>query len=250
MNRATTPQVFIFPATSVLSPKLLTLPADCFMDTLDELLKGPDPVKSDQLTGPILDSTPLLATDVWQEAIDHFDVFAEADANAGFPVEQQQYLSDLTVDRYLYDTLAHEFELLDVWLGKNPGHPEATQVASFLRRREQFGARSWIDQQEKLYLWAQKNERDDIAASILGWRLLCRELADSLLAWSSQKHHDPRGQQIRLWQDSLGFYPQNRLRIWALRFLEDARAPQILAWEAAMNREIFETHPELLTGTR
>jgi hypothetical protein len=220
------------------------------MDTLDDLLKGPDPIKSDQLAGPILRSTPLLGTDVWQEAIDHFDVFAEAEANASLPVEQQQYLSDLRVDRYLYDTLAREFELLDVWLRENPGHPEATQVASFLQRRDQFGARSWIDQQEKLYLWARVNERDNIAASILGWRLLCQELAESLLAWSSQKHQDQRGQQIRLWQDSQAFYPQNRLRIWALRFREDARAPQILTWEAAINREIFETHPELLTGTR
>jgi hypothetical protein len=40
------------------------------------------------------------------------------------------------------------------------------------------------------------------------------------------------------------------LRIWAIRFLEDARAPQILAWEKAMYREIFDTHPELVTVTR
>jgi hypothetical protein len=220
------------------------------MDTLDELLKGPDPVKSDQLTGPILHSTPLLGMDVWQEAIDEFDAFAEAEANAGLPLEQQQYLSDLRVDRYLYDTLAREFELLAVWLRENPGHREASQVASFLQRRELLGARSWVDHQEKLYLWAQKNDQTDFAASILGWRLLCQELAESLLAWSSQNHLDPRARQIRLWQDSQGFYPQNRLRIWALRFLEDLRAPQILGWDAAMNREIFETHPELLTGTR
>jgi hypothetical protein len=220
------------------------------MDTLDELLKGPEPIKSDRLIGPILHSTPFLGIDVWQEAIDHFDVFGEAEANAGLPLEQQQYQSDLRVDRYLYDTLAREFELLDVWLRKNPGHDEATQVATFLQRRDRFGSCACIDQQEKLYLWAQKNEPDDIAASILGWRLLCRELAESLLSWSSQMHHDPRGQQIRLWQDSEGFYPQNRLRIWALRFLEDDRAPQILGWEAAMNRQILETHPELLTGTR
>jgi hypothetical protein len=220
------------------------------MDTLDELLKGPDPVKSDQLTGPILHSAPLLETDVWQEAIDHFDVFAGAETNADLPLEQQQYLSDLRVDRYLYDVLAGEFELLDIWLRENPGHPEAPRVASFLRRRDRFGARSWIDRQEKLYLWAQKNERDDAAVSILGWRLLCQELAESLLAWSAQGHHDPRGQQIQLWQDSQGFYPQNRLRIWALRFLEDPRAPQVLAWEAVINREISKTHPELLTGTR
>jgi hypothetical protein len=217
------------------------------MNPLDELLKDPELVKSDQLTGRILHSASLLGTDLWQEAIDHFDVFAEAETNAGLPLEQQQYLSDLRVDRYLYDTLACEFELLDVWLRKNAGHPEARQVSSFLQRRERFGGRSWIDRQEKLYLWAQKNERDDIGASILGWRLLCQELAESLLVWSLQRHHDPRGQHIRLWQDSQGFYPQNRLRIWALRFLEDARAPQILAWETAMNREIFETHPELLS---
>lgn len=205
------------------------------MDKLDELLKGPNPVKSDQLTGPILHSAPLLGVDVWQEAIDHFDTFAEAETNARLPVEQQQYLSDLRVDRYLYDTLAHESELLDVWLRKNSGHPDAAQVASFLRRRHQHGARSWIEQQEKLYLWAQKKEREDIAAAILGWRLLCQELAESLLAWSAGRHNDPRGQQILLWRDSLGFYPQNRLGIWALRFPEDARAPQILLWEAAID---------------
>ena len=123
---------------------------------------------------------------------------------------------------------------LDIWLRKSLPHPEAARVAAFLRRWQQFGGRSWIDQQEKLYLWAQKNKRDDFASSILGWRLLCQELAESLLAWSSLKPHDPRGQQIRLWQDSRGFYPQNRLRIWAFRFPEDARAPQILEWESAM----------------
>jgi hypothetical protein len=200
------------------------------------------------LTGPILHSVPLLGIDVWQEAIDSFDVLAGAESNAGLPLEQQQYLSDLRVDRYLYDTLAREFDLLDVWFRKSPAHPESGRVAAFLRRRQQFGARSWIDQQEKLYLWAQKNQRDDFASSILGWRLLGQELAESLLAWSSREPHDPRKQQILLWQDSQGFYPQNRLRIWALRFPEDARAPQIFEWEEAMKREMFETHPELLTG--
>jgi hypothetical protein len=218
------------------------------MDTFDELANVPVPVKADQLTGPILHTAPLLGIDVWQGAIDSFDVLADAETNTGLPVEQQQYLSDLRVDRYLYDTLAREFDLLDVWLRQNPAHPEAARVAAFLRRREQFGARSWIDQQEKLYLWAQKNEREDFASSILGWRLLCQELAESLLVWSSPKPQDAREQQIRLWQDSQGFYPQNRLRIWALRFPEDARAPQILEWEAAVKLEMFETHPELLAG--
>jgi hypothetical protein len=111
-----------------------------------------------------------------------------------------------------------------------------------------MSARSWIDQQEKLYLWATKNEQTDLAVSILGWRLLCQELAESLLDWSAQKHHDPRGRQIRLWRNSPGFYPQNRLRIWALRFVEDPRAPQILAWETAVRGEIAETRPELLSG--
>jgi hypothetical protein len=65
-----------------------------------------------------------------------------------------------------------------------------------------------------------------------------------------QQPDDQRGQHIRLWQQSRGFYPQNRLRIWALRFLEDARAPQILAWETTIYREIFEAHPELVTANR
>lgn len=220
------------------------------MDILEELLKGQDLVKSDQLTRPILQSAPLLGIDVWFEAIDDFDIFADAEANADLPVEQQQYLSDLRVDRYLYDTLAREFDLLGFWLQKNPQQPEATQVRSLLQRRDRLGTRSWIDQQERLYLWAQKNERDDVATSIFGWRLICQELAESLLTWSTRQHHDLRGQQIRLWQESRGFYPQNRLRIWALRFLEDARAPQILRWDEAINRELSKTHPELLTGTR
>jgi hypothetical protein len=219
------------------------------MDRLDRFLKGPDLITSDQAAGPILDSIPLLEKDVWQEAFDQFDIFAEAEIDAGLPVAQQQYLSDLRVDRFLYDTLALEFGLLDVWLRNNRRRPETIQVESFLRRREQFGARSWIEQQEKLYLWATKNEQAELAASILGWRLLCQELAESLLQWSMQNHHDARGRQIRLWRDSPGFYPQIRLRIWALRFLEDARAPQILAWETAVNREIVETHPELLPAS-
>jgi hypothetical protein len=219
------------------------------MDRLDKLLPGPNLILSDQATGPILDSIPLLETDVWREASDRYDLFVEPQINAGLPIEQQQYLSDLRVDHSLYDTLAHEFGLLDVWLRNHPGRPESIPVGSFLQRREQLSARSWIEQQEKLYLWATKNERTELAASILGWRLLCQELAESLLDWSAQKHHDPRGRQIRLWRNSPGFYPQNRLRIWALRFLEDARAPQILAWETAVRGEIVETRPELLSET-
>ena len=225
---------------------MITLSPHLFMDPLDEPPNFPALITSDHLTGPILLSAPLLGIDVWQEAIDSFDALADAKTNAGLPLEQQQYLGDLRVDRYLYDTLAREFDLLDVWFRKSPAHPESAHVAAFLRRRQQIGARSWIDQQEKLYLWSQKNRRDDFASSILGWRLLSQELAESLLAWSSPNPHDPRDQQIRLWQDSQGFYPQNRLRIWALRFPEDARTPQIFEWEAAMKREMFETHPELL----
>jgi hypothetical protein len=219
------------------------------MDRLDKLLPGPNLILSDQATGPILDSTPLLETDVWQEASDRFDLFAEPEISAGLPIEQQQYLSDLRVDHALYDTLAHEFGLLDDWLSNHRERSESIPVESLLQRREQLSARSWIDQQEKLYLWAAENERTELAAWILGWRLLCQELAESLLDWSAQKDRGPRGRQIRLWRNSLGFYPQNRLRIWALRFLEDARAPQILAWETAVRGEILETRPELLSGT-
>jgi hypothetical protein len=219
------------------------------MNSLDKLLEGlegPNAINSDQVTGQILDSTALLERDVWQIACDRFDLFAGADANAGLPVEQQQYLTDLRVDRFLYDTLADEFDLLQDWLKKNPERPEAALVEPFMRRRTQLGERGGIDQQEKLYLWATKNKQEDVAVSILGWRLLCRELAESLLSWSGQNPHDLRGRQIRLWQDSPGFYPQNRLKIWAVRFLEDARAPQILAWETTVKREIEQSHPELL----
>src|ERR1700756_3034986 len=98
------------------------------MDSLDELLPSPEVIKSERLPGPLLDSTPLLGTDILREAADHFDVYAEAEANAGLSLEQQQYLSDLRVDRLLYDTLAREFELLGLWLQENPQHPQATQV--------------------------------------------------------------------------------------------------------------------------
>ena len=218
------------------------------MNMFEELVKGPDFVKSDHLSGSILCSAPLLRVDVWQEAFDRYDPFA--DSESSLSVEQQQYRSDLSVDRYLYDTLALEFQLLATWIDQNPNHPAAAQVESFLKRREQLGAQSRIEQQEPLFLWAQRNEPDEIAASILGWRLLCDDLAECLLDWALQQPHDLRWQHIRLWQQSRGFYPQNRLRIWALRFLEDARAPQILAWETTMYREIFEAHPELLTVTQ
>ena len=220
------------------------------MKLLDELLKGPEFVKSDRLTEPILCSAPLLGIDVWQEALDRYDPLAEAELQSTLPLEQQQYRGDLRVDLHLHDTLAREFELLAVWIRENPNHPATAQVESFLKRREQFGERSQVEQQERLFLWAQKNEPDEIAASILGWRLLCQDMAEWLLDWALQQPQDPRGQHIRLWQESRGFYPQNRLRIWAVRFLEDARAPQILAWEKAMYREIFNIHPELVTVTR
>ena len=218
------------------------------MNMFEELVKGPDFVRSDHLTGSILCSVPLLGADVWQEAFYRNDPLAESESS--LPVEQQQYRSDLRIDRSLHDTLALEFELLAIWLGKNRSHPAAAQVESFLRRREQLGARSRIEQQERLFLWAQKNESDETAGSILGWRLLCDDLAGWLLDWALQRPDDLRGQHIRLWQQSRGFYPQNRLRIWALRFLEDARAPQILAWERALYREILEAHPELVTTTQ
>ena len=95
------------------------------METIDDLFKGPDPIISDQLTGPLLNSVPLLGTDVWQEAINKFDEFAETEANADLPMEQQQYLSDLRVDRYLCDVLTHECGLLEIWQRENPEHPEA-----------------------------------------------------------------------------------------------------------------------------
>jgi hypothetical protein len=220
------------------------------MDTIDSLLKGPEPVSDNHLVGPVFDSTPLLKRDVWQEAFTQLDAFAESDADPGLPLEQQQYLRDLSVDRFLHATLEREFVLLETWLRKNRQHPEARTVTAFLQRREQLGPITWMEQQEILYVWALRNEREELATSILGWRLLCEELADSLLAWSPENDGDLRGQVIRFWQDSHGFYPQNRLRIWALRFLEDARATQVLVWEMAVNQVILETRPELLIGTR
>ena len=90
------------------------------MKSFDELLKGPEFVKSDHLTGPILCSAPLLGIDIWQEALDRYDPFPEAEGQSSLPLEQQQYLSDLRVDLYLNDTLAREFELLAVWIRENP----------------------------------------------------------------------------------------------------------------------------------
>lgn len=220
------------------------------MDTIDSLPKGPEPVGSNHLVGAVFDSTPLLKRDVWKEAFNQLDAFAESNADPGLPLEQQQYLRDLSVDRFLHATLEREFVLLETWLRKNRRHPEAENVTAFLRRKEQLGPIAWIEQQEILYVWALRNEREDVATSILGWRLLCEELADSLLAWSPENDGDLRGLVIRFWQDAHGYYPQNRLRIWALRFLEDARAPQVLVWEMAVNQVILETRPELLIGTR
>jgi hypothetical protein len=220
------------------------------MDTIDHLPKGPELVSSNHLASPVFDSTPLLKRDVWQEAFNQLAAFVESDADPGLPLEQQQYLRDLSVDRFLHATLAREFVLLETWLRKNRRHPEANNVIAFLQRKEQLGPIAWIEQQEILYLWALRHEREEVATSILGWRLLCGELADSLLAWSPENDGDLRGRVIRFWQDSHGFYPQNRLRIWALRCLEDARAPQVLVWETAVNQVILDTRPELLIGTR
>ena len=237
-------QVFLSPPTSRVH--LLALK---FMETLDELLPGFDPITSDRLSAPVLQSTRLLGQDIWQQAIDQFDIFAGSEARVGFSLEERQYQSDRRMDYYLYDTLVHEFELLDAWWQKNFEHPEAAAVATFLQRRPHLGPRSWIDRQEKIYLWAQTNAQELIASSILGWRLLSEQLAASLHAWSWEYPDDSRSQQIHLWQDSLGFHPQNRLRIWAIRFLEDARAPQIIQWETDITRQLQESHPELLAET-
>jgi hypothetical protein len=115
-----------------------------------------------------LSSAPLLGIDIWQQALDRYDALAEAEVQSILPLEQQQYLSDLRVDFYLYDTLAREFELLDFWIRENPKHPAAAQVESFLKRREKFGARSKIDQQERLFLLPQKHKPDEIALIPVG----------------------------------------------------------------------------------
>lgn len=220
------------------------------MDTIDKLLKCPEPVSSNHLAGPVFNSTPLLERDVWQESVNQLDAFAESNVNPGLPLEQQQYLRDLSVDRFLHATLEREFVLLETWLRKNRRHPEAETVTAFLQRKQKLGPFTRIEQQEMLYVWAVRNEREELGTSILGWRLLCQELADTLLAWASESGGDLRKQMIGFWQDSHGFYPQNRLRIWAVRFLEDARAPQVLAWETAVYQVLQETRPGLLIGTR
>ena len=99
-----------------------------FMETLDELLPGFDPINSDRLTAPVLQSSRLLGQDIWQQAIDHFDIFAGSEARVGFSLEERQYQSDRRVDYYLYDTLVHEFELLDAWWQKNFEHPAGVRV--------------------------------------------------------------------------------------------------------------------------
>jgi hypothetical protein len=219
------------------------------MDVINTLSNHMEPVKTNHLNEPVFDSGPLLGVDVWEEASACLDSSVEAAKKSSLVLEQQQYLSDLAIDRHLHATLEREFVLLDRWLRNNRGHPESGKVSSFLRRRKQFAPFSWIERQERLYLWASKHETDDLACSILGWRLLCRELADSLIEWASGSEDDLRGRMIiRLWRGSPGYYPQNRLRTWALRFLEDSRAPQVLSWETAINQVIFESHRELFAG--
>src|ERR1700733_14755225 len=102
------------------------------MNPLDKLLEAPLLTSSDQVTGQLLDSTALLEKDVWQIAIDRFDVFAEVDAKAGLSLDQQQNLTDLRADHSPYDTLRDEFELLQDWQKKKPGRREAALVASFM----------------------------------------------------------------------------------------------------------------------
>ncbi|HYY30838.1 MAG TPA: hypothetical protein VE860_23070 [Chthoniobacterales bacterium] len=218
------------------------------MDPINTLSNHREPVKTSHLNEPVLDSGPLLGLDVWGEASVSLETSVETATNSGLVLEQQQYLSDHAIDRHLHATLEHEFVLLDRWLRNNCEHSESAKVASFLQRRKQFLPLSWVEGQERLYLWASKHEADDLACSILGWRLLCRELAESLIEWASGTEDDLRGRMImRLWHGSPGYYPQNRLGTWALRFLEDSRAPQVLAWEGAINRQILEAHPQLLT---
>src|SRR5260370_9249389 len=190
MKQTAIPPASTFLVARILQQNWLRAAPDYFMNSFDELLKGPEFVKSDHLTGPILCSAPLLGIDIWQEALDRYDPLAEAEGQASLPLEQQQYLSDLRVDLYLHDTLAREFELLAVWARENPKHPATAQVESFLKRQEQFGERSLIEEQERLFLWAQKNEPDEIAASILGCRLLCQHMPECLLAWALRQPQD------------------------------------------------------------
>jgi hypothetical protein len=219
------------------------------MDLIETLSNHLEPVKTGYLSEPVFDSGPLLGIDVWEDASACLDASVEAAVNSSLVLEQQQYLSDLAVDRHLHTTLEREFVLLDRWLRDNREHPESAKVASFLRRREQLAPVSWVERQQKLHLWATKHETDDLGCSILGWRLLCRELAESLIEWASGSADELRSRMIkRLWHGSTGYYPQNRLRTWALRFLEDSRAPQVLEWEGAINRLILETNPQLVTG--
>jgi hypothetical protein len=218
------------------------------MNLIDMLSNHREPVKTSHLNEPVLDSGPLLGADVWEEASASLELSVEAAVSNSLVVEQQQYLSDLAIDRHLHATLEREFVLLDRWLRNNRQHSESAKVASFLQRWEQFLPLSWVKGQERLFLWASKHEADDLACSILGWRLLCRELAESLIEWASGAKDDLRSRMImRLWHGSPGYYPQNRLGTWALRFLEDSRAAQVLEWEGAIIRLILETHPQLLT---
>ena len=219
------------------------------MDAADKFSDEAEPVKNDDLKQPVFDSEPFLGLDIWEEASACLDASVETAAKGNRLLEQQQYVSDLAIDRHLHKTLEREFVLLDLWLRNNRRHSESTRVAAFLRRREQFAPLSWVERQEPFYLWALKHEADDLACSILGWRLLCRDLADSLIEWALDREQDLRSEIInQLWHGSPGYYPQNRLRIWAVRFLEDSRAPQVLVWENAINEVLLNTHPELVSA--
>ncbi len=214
------------------------------MAELEDLTDALDFVKNDQLNGPIFATEPLLHRNIWQEAYETFNALIPD--SSSLPLEQQQYLSDLRLDLFLHDTLRLEFEIVRSWLKEHPNHPEALRSQHFLARSSLLRHRSEFVNQQALFIWSEANAHEDLAVAIHGLRRLARGLADHLIDWSDLHPEDPRACLVRLWNSWPGFYPQNRLKIWALRFSEDTRAGQILLWDSQLQKQIHQTHPELL----
>ncbi len=140
-------------------------------------LEGPEFVKSDHLTGPILCSAPLLGIDIWQEALDRYDPLTEAEVQSSSPRGAAAVPQRSQSRPAIYTTRSRaNLSFSPFGYGRIRTHPATAQVESFLNRREQFGERSRIEQQERLFLWAQENEPDEIAVS------------DSRLAFTLPRH--------------------------------------------------------------
>src|SRR5260370_33552135 len=102
MKQTAIPPASTFLVARILQQNWPRAAPDYFMNSFDELLKGPEFVKSDRLTGPILCSAPLLGIDVWQEALDRYDTLGKPGAHSIFSSCQSDYLTYRSVDLALH----------------------------------------------------------------------------------------------------------------------------------------------------